>query len=38
MTLANAVEARLTPAGIREIVELPEVKKILWNRAERVTA
>ena len=38
MTLANAVEAKLTPAGIREIAGLPEVKKILWNRAERVTA
>jgi hypothetical protein len=38
MTLANAVEARLTPAGIREIAGLREVKRILWNRAEKVTA
>ena len=38
MTLANAMEASLMPAGIREIAELPEVKRILWNRAERVTA
>jgi len=38
MTLANAVEAKLTPAGIREIAGLPEVKKVSWNRAERVTA
>lgn len=38
MTLANAIEARLTPAGIAEIAELPDVKKIVWNRAERVTA
>jgi hypothetical protein len=38
MTLANAVEARLKPAGIREIAELPDVRRIVWNRAERVTA
>ena len=38
MTLANAVEAKLTPAGIREIATLRDVKKILWNRAEKVTA
>jgi hypothetical protein len=38
MTLANAVEARLMPAGIRQIAGLPEVKRVSWNRAERVTA
>jgi hypothetical protein len=38
LALANAVEAMLTPAGISEIAALREVKKILWNRAERVTA
>jgi hypothetical protein len=38
MTLASDVEARLMPAGIRQIAGLPEVKKILWNRAGRVTA
>jgi hypothetical protein len=38
MTLANAVEAKLMPAGIREIARLPEVKRIVWNRAEKVTA
>jgi len=38
MTLANAMEARLTASGIRQIAMLRDVKKILWNRAERVTA
>jgi hypothetical protein len=38
MTLANAMEARLTPSGIRQVATLHEVKKILWNRVEQVTA
>ena len=38
MTLANAIEARLAPGAIRELAALPEVTRILWNRAERVTA
>lgn len=38
LTLANAIEAPLTPAAIREIAALPEVTLIRWNRAERVTA
>jgi hypothetical protein len=36
LALANAIEAHLAPAGIREIAAFPEVTRILWNRAERV--
>ena len=38
LVLANAVETRLKAAQIREIAAHPEVKLILWNREERVTA
>jgi hypothetical protein len=38
MTLANAIAARLTPAQIRELASDRDVKRILWNAAERVTA
>jgi hypothetical protein len=38
MTLANAISARLTPAQIRELASDRDVKRILWNVAERVTA
>ncbi len=38
LTLASAIEARLTPGQIREIASHPDVKRILWNRAEKVTA
>lgn len=38
LVLANAVETRLTAAQIREIATHPEVKLVLWNREERVTA
>jgi hypothetical protein len=38
LVLGNAVETRLTAAQIREIATHPEVKLVLWNREERVTA
>jgi hypothetical protein len=38
LVLANAVETRLATAQIREIAGHPDVKLILWNREERVTA
>lgn len=38
LALANSIETRLTAAQIREIATHPDVKLILWNREERVTA
>jgi hypothetical protein len=38
LVLANAVETRLMAAQIREIAAHPDVKLVLWNREERVTA
>ena len=38
LVLANALEAELTGPQIASIAALPEVKRISWNRAERVTA
>lgn len=37
ITLANALEARLTPAQIRAIADHPDVGTIVLNREERVT-
>jgi hypothetical protein len=38
LTLANALEAALTPLQIATVAALPEVKRLTWNRAEKVTA
>ena len=38
LELANALETHLTVPQIREIAAHPDVKSIIWNREERVTA
>lgn len=38
LELANAIETHLTAAQIREIAAHPDVKNIIWNREEHVTA
>lgn len=38
LELANALETHLTPAQIHEIASHPDVKRIIWNREELVTA
>lgn len=38
LELANALETHLTSAQIREIATHQDVKRIVWNREERVTA
>lgn len=38
MSLANALEVRLTPAQIKEIAAHSDVKLIVLNREEQVTA
>ncbi len=38
LELANALEMQLTPAQIRQVAAHPDVKRIIWNREERVTA
>ncbi|HEV8523726.1 MAG TPA: hypothetical protein VGQ71_04445 [Terriglobales bacterium] len=38
MTLSNSVETRLTAAQIRQVAGDEEVKRIILNRAEQVTA
>jgi len=38
LEMANAIETRLTAGQIREIAAHPDVKQIIWNREERVTA
>jgi len=38
LELANALETHLTAPQIREIAAYSDVKSIIWNREERVTA
>ena len=38
LELANALEMHLTGPQIREIAPHPDVRSIIWNREERVTA
>jgi hypothetical protein len=38
MSLSNALVADLTPAQIREIASDGDVKRLLWNVPEKVTA
>ena len=37
LTLANAVEVKLTPDQVLEIATEPSVVAVVWNRLERVT-
>ena len=38
LELANALETHLTSSQIREIASHPDVKHIIWNREELLTA
>jgi hypothetical protein len=38
LELANSIETHLNPAQIREIAAHPDVKRVIWNREEHVTA
>ena len=38
ITLAHALEASLTPAQILDVAERSDVRSIVWNREQQVTA